>query len=176
MALSHAFLIQEIQVGGMWERKARISWFLGWFFSFIFFFKHNLFSSTGGCNQSWMCDFSSLACWWFVLLLFTEDFIRLREYSLMKHLVLYKFLLMAGKNVSRAWYTLDSEKASSRFLDWKLQLTVDENNSSHLPPYCVGLRLFLWVPASLCLLLCASLSQELSCTLSYFCPMGKCIG
>lgn len=53
----------------------------------------------------------------FVLLLFTKDFIRLGEYSLMKHLVLCKFLLMAGKNVSRAWYTLDSEKASSRFLD-----------------------------------------------------------
>lgn len=84
-----------------------------------------------------MCDFSSLACWWFVLLLFTKDFIRLGEYSLMKHLVLCKFLLMAGKSVSRAWYTLDSEKASSRFLDWKLQLPVDENNSLHLHPYCV---------------------------------------
>lgn len=146
MALSHAFLIEEIQVGGMWEREARISWFLVCFFPF--FFKHNLFSSTWGCNQSWMCDFSSLARWWFVLLLFTKDFIRLGEYSLMKHLVLCKFLLMAGKNVSRAWYTLDSEKASSRFLDWKLQLAVDENNSSHLPPYWVGLRLFLWAPIS----------------------------
>lgn len=113
-----------------------------------------------------MCDFSSLAWWWFVLLLFTKDFIRLAEYSLMKHLVLCKFLLMAGKNVFRAWYTLDSEKASSRFLDWKLQLTVDENNSLPLPPYCVCLRLFLWTP--LCLL-CTFLSQEVSYTLSYFC-------
>lgn len=98
-----------------------------------------------------MCDFSSLAWWWFVLLLFTKGFIRLAEYSLMKHLVLCKFILMAGKNYSRAWYTLDLVKPSSRFLDWKLQLAVDENYSLPLPPYSVCLRPFLWTPISLCL-------------------------
>jgi len=48
---------------------------------------------------------------------FLLKILRLGEYSLMKHLVLCKFLLMADKNVFRAWYTLDSKKASSRFLD-----------------------------------------------------------
>lgn len=112
--------------------------------------KDNLFTSTGGCNQSWMCDLSSLAHWWFVRLLFAKDFIRPGEYSLMKHLVRCKFLLMAGKNVSRAWYTLDSEKASSRFLDWKLQLRVDESNSLHLAPYCAGLWLLLSAAFAYC--------------------------
>lgn len=142
---------------------------------FTFFLKKKplfVFQRRRKCNQSWMCDFLSLAWWWFVHLLFTKDFIRLAEYSLMKHLLLCKFLLMAGKNVCRAWYTLDSEKASHRFLDWKLQLTVDENNSLPLPLYCVCFRPFLWTPISFCLLY-KFLSQELRYTLSYFCPMTK---
>lgn len=138
MALSHTFLFQEIQVGGTWERK---NFLISGILFIFFFFKHKLFSSAGGnvikvgCVTSAHLHGGDL---FFCFLL--KIFIRLAEYSLMRHLVLCKFLLMAGKNYFRAWYTLNSEKPSSRFLDWKLQLAVDENYSLPHPPYTV----FVW--------------------------------
>lgn len=151
-----------------------ISWVLFFPLFFLFSIKQNLISSTGDCNQSWMCDFGSLARWWFVLQLFTEDFIRLGEYSLMKHLVLCKFLLMAGKNVSRAWYSLDSEKAGSSFL---VKITVYSGweelflSSSLLCCFeTVPLGTCFPLPGDLCN---SSLCWELRCTLSYLCPKDK---